>query len=245
MTVAAILGLDTAAGAYLARLLGARGHGVRGTGGPALLERLGIAGDVTIVADVAAAIAGADDVYDLRGDAVATRALLTTINRHRLFVAVDPGDAASIATLAEARAAGRFIATGRVYPHESRLGPGTSPVARIVAAVASARDPAPADLATATDCGWTPEYVDAMWRMLALPAASDLTIASGHVLAGDDVGRVAGACLRRSMSSAAARATVPADYATPLVGGWRAITVGDELVEVLCDGAANWPLVPC
>lgn len=233
---ASILGLDTAAGAYLARLLGARGYAVRGTGGTDLIERLGIDGDVTHddlpVLDV-------DELYDLRGDPGATHALLRDSFPARLFVAVDPGDTALIADLAAARAAGRFVATGRVYAHESRLGPGASPVARIVAAAAAGTDPAPADLASATDCGWTAEYVDAMGRLLQQPVPVDCAIATGRLLAGSDVARVAAAWFRRVAPAAVIpRTAVPGDPAAAAALGWRAVTVGDDLVTVLCEGAA-------
>lgn len=235
---AAILGLDTAAGAYLARLLDARGYAVRGSGGARLLERLGIAGDVTL--DVSPS-GDVDELYDLRGDPAATKALLRDSLRARLFVAVDPGDAAVIADLAAARAGGRFVATGRVYPNESRLGPGTSPVARIVAAAAAATDPDPVDLATATDCGWTPEYVDAMWLMVQRPVPADLAIGSGVALAGSDVARVAATWFGRPLpATVPAPAAVPADPVPAHAAlGWRAVTVGSDLVEVLCEGAAG------
>ena len=231
---ATILGLDTAAGAYLARLLGARGYAVGGTGGPALLARLGIADDVGSDAAPPA------EVYDLRGDAAATLHRIAQPDVARVFVAVDPDDAGLIDALAAARARGRFVATGRVHRHESRLGPGTSPVARIVAAAAAGTAFDPGDLATTTDCGWTPEYVDAMWRMLQRPAPEDLAIATGVALAGVDVARVAAAYFER-----AAPPPVPAIEAA--VGdpgpaqaalGWRAVTTGDDLVTVLCEGAA-------
>ena len=237
MPTATILGLDTAAGAYLARLLGARGYAVRGVGGPELLERIGIGGDVR--RDDIAVLDG-DEIYDLRRDPAATLDLLRSSLRGRVFVDVDPADVALIAHLAAARTVGRFIATGRVHPHESRLGPGTSPVARIVAAAAAGAEPAPTDLASATDCGWTAEYVDAMWRMLQRPAARDLAIATGVVLTGDDVARAAAAWFKRaSPVPAAARAALPADArATYAELGWRAVTTGNDLVEVLCEGAA-------
>lgn len=238
MATAGILGLDTAAGAYLARLLDARGYAVRGTGGGALLDRLGIAGDVTYddrpMGDV-------DELYDLRGDPVATRVLLAEPIRARIFVAVDPGDAAGIAALVAAkRAAGRFVATGRVYPNESRLGPGTSPVARIVAAAAAGIDPDPADVATATDCGWTAEYVDAMRLTLRQPRPGDVTVASGRLLTGADVARVAAAYFKRPAPAAVpVSGGAAGDPGTAAALGWRAITVGDDLVTVLCEGAAG------
>ena len=238
--VAAILGLDTAAGAYLARLLGARGYAVRGSGGAALLERLGIAGDVTRAEDAAVAAIGADEVYDLRGDAVATRALLTSGVR-RLFVAVDPADADAIARLAAARDAGCFVAIGRVFAHESRFGPGTSPVARIVAALAAGETPDAADLASSTDCGWTAEYVDPMWRLLQRPLPEDLAIATGRLLTGAECARVAAAWFKRPAPAAVTAVEgVTGDVAAAKAAlGWSAVTWGDDLVEVLCEGAAS------
>lgn len=238
MTTAAVLGLETAAGAYLARLLGARGMAVRGTGGATLLARLGIAGDVVLAESATAAVLGADLVFDVRGSAAAVVEVLASTRQQRVFVAVDPADTELIATLAAARADGRFVATGRVHPNESRLGPGTSPVARIVAAAAAGNDPDPDDLATTTDCGWTPEYVDAMARMLALTAAADLTIATGRLLTGSEVARVAAAYFGRTTPPAIVTArhdVVP----SPGFPGWRAITIDDDLVTVLCEGAST------
>lgn len=237
-TTASILGLDTAAGAYLARLLGARGYAVRGTGDAGLLKRLGIAGDVTLD-DVA--VVDVDELYDLRGDAAATRALLDSTFRARVFVATAPEDGALIADLAAARAVGRFVATGRVHANESRLGPGTSPVARIVAAAAVGTDPDPVDLATATDCGWTPEYVDPMWRMLQQPKPDDLAIASGIALTGDDVARVAATYFKRPLPAGSPPTAIAPGDPRPAHAalGWRAVTIGTDLVAVLCEGAAS------
>lgn len=238
MTIAAVLGVDTAAGAYLARLLGARGVTVRGTGGAELLDRLGIAGDVVLADSATGAVLGADLMFDVRGSAAAAVELLTSTRHQRVFVAVDPGDSELIATLAAARAEGRYVATGRVYPNESRLGPGTSPVARIVAAAAEGQAPELRDLATTTDCGWTPEYVDAMARMLALPDPSDLTIATGRLLTGADVARIAAAYFGRTAPPAIV--TVRNDLVpSPGVPGWRAITIDGDLVTVLCEGATT------
>jgi len=233
---AAILGLDTAAGAYLARLLGARGYVVRGTGGPELLVRLGVADDVTQADDVAQAIAGANEIYDLRGDVTATADLFALGGTARIFVAVDPEE-----TVAQPQA--RFVAIGVVYPHESRLGPGTSPVARIVAATAAGSEPDPADLATTTDCGWTAEYVDAMWRMLQRPAGEVLVIATGRVVTGVEVARVAAAYFKRAKPVAPAATLAIAVAGHPGAAAaslrWRAVTWGDDLVTVLCEGIAG------
>ncbi len=233
---ATIFGLDTAAGAYLARLLGARGYAVRGTGDLDLVARLGIADDI----DRDDATLAADEIYDLRGDAAAALALVAQPNSARLFIAVDPGDAALIDALAVFRDRGRFVATGRVHPNESRLGPGVSPVARIVAAVAAGGDPDPLDLATATDCGWTPEYVDAMWRMLQRPAPDDLTFATGVAITGSDVARVAAAYFKRPVPAVLPAALAPPVDPRPAQAalGWRAVTTGDDLVTVLCEGVA-------
>jgi GDP-D-mannose dehydratase len=234
---ATIFGLDTAAGAYLARLLGARGYAVRGTGDLDLAARLGIADDMGRD-DTALP---ADEIYDLRGDAAAALALVAQPDSARLFIAVDPGDAALIDALAAFRARGRFVATGRVHANESRLGPGTSPVARIVAAAAAGAEPDPRDLATATDCGWTPEYVDAMWRMLQRPAPADLAIAAGVAITGNDAARVAAAYFKRPepavLPSGAAAVIDPRQAQAAL--GWRAVTTGDDLVTVLCEGVAS------
>ena len=233
---AAILGLDTAGGAYLARLLGARGYVVRGTGGTDLLVRLGVADDVTQSNDVADAIAGANEIYDLRGDVAASADMLALGGTARVFIAAAVG-------IAVARPEGRFVAIGHIYPHESRLGPGTSPVARIVAAIAAGIDPDPADLATATDCGWTAEYVDAMWRILQRPAAEVLEIATGHLLTGEDVARVAAAYFKRpaaeivgSAKTAHGIAGNPGPASSAL--SWRAVTWDEDLVTVLCEGVA-------
>ncbi len=241
MKIAAVLGLDTAAGAYLARLLVARGVAVRGTGGAALLERLDVAREVTRTDAAATASFGADLVFDLRGDAGATRALLAAPPAARVFVAVDPGDGALIADLAAARAAGRFVATSRVFAHESRLGPGTSPIARIIAAVAAGRDPEPIDLASRTDCGWTPEYVDAMARTLQQPRARDVVIASGTELTGLAAAHAAARWFKRPLVLPVL--PDPAPTASPQrpdpALGWHAVTVGTDLVDVLCEGVAG------
>ena len=233
---ATILGLDTAAGAYLARLLGARGYAVRGTGDRGLVARLGIADDI----GVDDPSVPADEIYDLRGDAAAALALVQRPHSARLFVAADPGDAALIDALAAFRDYGRFVATGRVHANELRFGPGTTPVARIVAAVAAGGDADPADLASATDCGWTPEYVDAMWRMLQRPAPEDLAIATGVPITGSDAARVAAAYFKRPPPAAVAAPPALAIDPRPVQAstGWRAVTTGDDLVTVLCEGAA-------
>ncbi len=231
---AAILGVDTALGAYLARLLGARGYDVRSTGGAELLDRLGIAGDVTLTDTPDDAVDGAAEIYDLRYAAAVPAA------DGRLVIAVDPADTRRRAAVAAERAAGRFVAGALIWPHESRFGPGTSPIARIVAATATGAEPAAADLATSTDCGWSAEYVDALWRMAQRPAAAEIVIATGRLLSGLDAARVAATYFKRSPPGDVA---IPAGMAGDPVRAsaaldWRAVTYGSDLVTVLCEGAA-------
>ncbi len=232
---AAILGLDTALGTYLARLLGARGYAVAGTGGAALLDRLGIAADVAIAETAAAAADGADEVYDLR------HAGTVPVAAGRLVVAVDPGDTRRRAALAAERAAGRFVATAVLWPHESRLGPGTSPIARIVAAIAAGRDADPADLATSTDCGWTAEYVDPLWRLLQRPTPGEVAVATGVLLSGSAAAQAAARFFKREAPAAvAAPPGETGDTARASAAlDWRAVTRGEDLVAVLCEGAAG------
>ncbi len=159
----------------------------------------------------------------------------------RIVVAVDPADARRRAALAAERAAGRFIATALVWPHESRLGPGTSPVARIVAAAAAGTDFDPSDLATAIDCGWTAEYVDPLWRLLQRPTAVEIAVATGTLLTGAEAARTAAAYFGRAAPPAVPPPVgEPGDAAHALATlGWRAVTMGDDLVTVLCEGAAG------
>ena len=240
-TRATILGVDTAAGAYLARLLNARGYRLSGTGGPALLAALGVADAVIDAESPAAAIAavGADEVYDLREDAGPIVDLVASGGSARMFVAVTPGDDRVRAAVAAARGQGAWLNAGTVWPHESRLGPGKTPIARIVAAAAAGRDPSAADLATNTDCGWTAEYVDAMWRTLQRPAPVDVTIATGRLLTGSDAALAAATWFKRAVPvPVTASAGTPGDPAVAHALGWRATTWGDDLVAVLCEGAA-------
>ena len=274
---ALILGLDTAAGAYLARLLDARGLRLAGTGGGNLVAGLGIGDKVTRHDRIDAAMLAEvrpDEIYDLRDDATTTAALLRSSGPARVFVASPASDygthsasyADARAAVADARAAGRFVVTGTVFPHESRLGPGTSPVARIAAAAYAGTEPDADDLASVTDCGWTPEYVDAMTRMLQQPEPADFAIATGRKLSGIDAARHAAEYFGRDASRFATTDTIPFDApATPAgtaptgtaganraqaataIGdsspaaaalGWRAVTWGRDLVRVLCEGVA-------
>jgi GDPmannose 4,6-dehydratase len=80
---------------------------------------------------------------------------------------------------------GLHASTGILFNHESPLRPERFVTKKIVAAaVRIARgDPSRLTLGNVTikrDWGWAPEYVDAMWRMLQQPTASDFVIATGE-----------------------------------------------------------------
>ncbi len=228
MPTATIIGLDTPAGAYLARLLRARNYRVSGTAADpdaatAMLAALG-ADEVRMTP----LPERADETYLLDASDAAT------VSAGRVFVALAPGaDAGHVAAL---RADGRFIAGGVVHDHASRLDPGHWALA-ICTAV---RDGVPVDLPAADaprDLGWTPEYVDAMWRLLQAPGAADAHIASGVGLGHADVARYAAEFFKRAIELPAAgpaAAAVPGPV--PEIGGWRAFTHGRELVRTLCEG---------
>lgn len=245
---ALILGVDTADGAYLARLLGARGYRLWGTGGPGLIEELGIAADVVRHNSIGAAVsdARADEVYDLRPlgryRAAATVELLRILGRERLFSAGSSAPDAASAAIAAARANGRFAVTGHLFDRESRLGPGTSPVARIVVAARAGAEPSANDLDTVSDCGWTPEYVDAMWRMLQRAKPADFTISTGRALGGHEVARHAFAYFGRDATRFGGDAMATEAFGDPGPAradlGWRAATWGRDLVRTLCEGLA-------
>ena len=229
MPTATIIGLDTPAGAYLARLLRARNYSVTGTAtdpdaATAMLVVLGADKvRMTLVPEQA------DEAY-LLDDSVDA----TTVSADRIFVALAPG--ANAGHVAALRADGRFVAGGVVHDHASRLDPGHWALA-ICAAV---RDGAPVDLPAPDapcDLGWTPEYVDAMWRLLQAPGPADAYIASGVGLSHGDVSRYAAEYFKRDIglpAPAASAAAVPGPI--PEIGGWRAFTHGRELVRTLCEG---------
>ncbi len=80
---------------------------------------------------------------------------------------------------------GLHASTGVLFNHESPLRPERFVTKKIVAAaVRIARGEASrltlGNVAIKRDWGWAPEYVDAMWRMLQQPTASDFVIATGE-----------------------------------------------------------------
>ncbi|MEY2537213.1 MAG: GDPmannose 4,6-dehydratase [Verrucomicrobiota bacterium] len=79
-----------------------------------------------------------------------------------------------------------FAATGILFNHESALRKQTFLSQKIVqGALRACREPnyklKLGDLDTRIDWGYAPDYVDAMYRILQLPAASDFVVASGEM----------------------------------------------------------------
>lgn len=77
-----------------------------------------------------------------------------------------------------------FACTGILFNHESPLRPERFVTRKIVAAAAriaagSKERLRLGNIDIARDWGWAPEYVEAMWRMLQQPQASDFVIATG------------------------------------------------------------------
>lgn len=273
MPRALILGIGGQDGAYLARLLIARGFAVSGTTRGGDLTRLGelqIASDVRVWPDddIGAVIAAAapEQIFDLRGpapsDAVDTAeatartyALIAASAGTRLLIAGAGTDmafagpfAALKAAIAEiagaARRDGRFVITAHLSEHESRLSQ-RSTAARLIAGVqAIARGTADTltyDAATVHDWGWAPEYVDALASMLAVPVPVDHSVTSGGTMTEHEF--AVAACSYFGVDPAVcgfALATIAATElpVAPPVPGWRAFTVGTDLVETLCEGAA-------
>ncbi|WP_426166377.1 GDP-mannose 4,6-dehydratase [Sandarakinorhabdus sp. DWP1-3-1] len=263
---ALILGVDDHVGAYLARLLDARGvrvTGVKaGVAGPDAIAELGIGAAVALTDDPVAAAAGADVVF-----AVAANGLEAQIDN--ILAAARPGlriahvvdrdrlqrdrDAAARARrIAEARAAdGRPWFNAILHPHDSRLGPTDNLAARITAAAwrASRGEPERLELVESgpQDWGWTPEYVDAVLRLAALPQVRDAAVATGHTLT---TAEFAGHAFEFFGKDAADHVTIlPGTAAEPDTGvaaaalkaatGWSASTWGRDLVRALGEGAAG------
>ena len=239
---ATIIGLDTPAGAYLARLLRARHYTVTGSAADPDLAATMLA---TLGADEIDMRAGAldgpphDEVYVLDGS-VAASACAAAWPQARVFFATGPdGDGATVAK------PDRFVVTGRLYDHASRL---DSPEHWALASVLAVRDfarggilPRFEDPDSARDLGWTPEYVDAMWRMLQAPAPRDQVIATGVALSRRDIAVHAAAYFKVDLGDylpapqpAAVELGDPAPIGRDL--GWRAFTHGRDLVRTLCEG---------
>ncbi len=224
MSSATIIGLDTPAGAYLARLLRARGYRVAGSAtdlsaATAMLAAVG-ADEVTLLPDPFAGPAGAE-VYLLDGMVTLAAAL-----------AAAPG-ARVLTTAAASVPAGRFAVVATLGDHASRLDPPDSPVLATCRAVRDRR-PLPAADPAAHDLGWTPEYVDALWRMLQADAPADAAIRSGEALGQRDIARHAAEYFKVPVDLPPEGSAVATTASGP--PGWRAFTTGRELVRALCEG---------
>jgi GDPmannose 4,6-dehydratase len=84
------------------------------------------------------------------------------------------------------RQKGIFASTGILFNHESPLRKPSFLSQKIVhGALRAERDPAYklvlGDLEARVDWGYAPDYVDAMYRILQLPEASDFVVASGEL----------------------------------------------------------------
>ncbi len=256
---ALITGIDGAVGAYLARLLDARGVQVLGVGGSAALMPLGIADSVTMIdaADVTAFVSdgGAATVFAIAGDdpalAEAVLAAAAAAAGTRLCHITDlaslavPQVRAMVARVAAWRGQGRLATNALLGAHDSRLGAHDTLPARIIRAVAR-QEPLEITESGPVDWGWTPEYVDAVIRLAALETPADLIIGSGHTLTSAEIAHHALAYFKTPDSSLI---TIrPGDSAPPApinvtalktATGWSASTWGHDLVRALCEGAAD------
>jgi GDP-D-mannose dehydratase len=213
---AIILGANGAVGAYLARLLQARGAAIHAVDNPAdatdglgglgigdTINRVGAADAARLAADLAdATVFAINDgsaaqsalVADvLAAAAAAPRApAIAHIVDHDVL-RLDPALLAQARTVAGYRRdAGRRAVNAILSPHDSRLGRPDSLPARIaLAALRAAQDGSPEALVITDpgprDWGWTAEYVDAIARLAALPRPVDLAIGSGHHLTAADM----------------------------------------------------------
>lgn len=80
---------------------------------------------------------------------------------------------------------GLFACTGILFNHESPLRPPRFVTRKIVQAAVRISKGSPeklilGDMGIQRDWGWSPDYVDAMWRMLQLDAPEDFVIATGE-----------------------------------------------------------------
>ena len=298
MTTSLILGVAGGEGAYLSRLLQARGHQVwattpnPATDDLAALDDLGVRADIKLLelrsgGDLPVLLADmrADEIYDLRptfgGDPeglaedcrrvlgalpASTRAFIAgsgeaygdtggvaATESTRFAPATDAGTAtaAIVGLVEQARGDGRFAVTGLQFDHASRFGPRGGRAMEIIAAVhaISSGETDTLELDDADDeldWGWTPEYVDAMRRMLAANEPHDRIIATGtrlsvRAFAGHalDYFRVDGERLVTDpLHTRAIRTRLGDPAAINRDTGWRAYTHGRDLVDTLCEGYA-------
>jgi hypothetical protein len=203
---ALILGAESATGAYLARLLEARGRELfispGGSAGVAAL--MGPDAKLTPVPpqDVEALVKTLDNgtLFALNdgseAQAARVEAAITAAPEALTILHVVDNDVLrrSPLLLAEAkriaalrRDGGRKAANAILHAHDSRLGPADALPARIIAAAWAAGQDAPQPLLQIPetgprDWGWTAEYVDAVARIAGLDRPVDFAIGSGHTL---------------------------------------------------------------
>ena len=267
MQASLILGGNGPVGGYLARLLQARGQRVACVADAAVttpdaLTALGIAGEIEAIdaADARRFVASGDvgTVFAVGSDDDILSAIAASARPPRFINIVD---AAALRTSPAPRALANRVADLRrdhglhaanaiLHRHDSRLGGLDSMPAQVTLhAWRVARGLATGTLELpetgALDWGWTPEYVDAVARLAALPQPIDIEIASGHRLTTADFVRDAFGFFR----------TDPADHVRLLPGaatgdaidpastkaatGWSASTYGRDLVRALAEGAAE------
>jgi GDPmannose 4,6-dehydratase len=235
MARAYIYGIGTASGAYLARLLLARGYEVAGSGAPDGAWRLTSLGIADQLVDTRPAVA--DEIYVIEP----TGFELQATAQARLCLVGD------VAAAEAARSAGRFATSAQLFDNDSRLSDAASPAMQIIAQVHAARTSGAAIVLNAPaklrDWGWTPEYVDAMWRILQQPEPRDYVVATGTTLSEAAFARHACEYFSVDIALAPADFSVPAGSladATPAAAdlGWRAYTHGRDLVRTLCEGYA-------
>lgn len=94
------------------------------------------------------------------------------------------------------KAYGLYAATGILFNHESPLRPERFVTKKIVATVCRIANGSDEKLELGNidirrDWGWAPEYVDAMWRMLAIDDPEDFIIATGETQSLRDFLRIA------------------------------------------------------
>jgi GDPmannose 4,6-dehydratase len=171
--------------------------------------------------------------------------------------------ASAVDAVAQAREQyGLFAVAGLLFSHESRFAPRSTPIQRIIAAAhsasvaRSAADNLPKLVVThadlARDCGWAPEYVDAMTRTLALPKAGDHRIATGKLLSISEILQFSFDYFGLDWTDHVRLDPRPLPSGVPalIVGdplpalaqlGWRAHTWGRDLIDTLCEGYAAQP----
>jgi len=125
--------------------------------------------------------AGSGEIF---GDTMSERATETTTYKPRSPYAVAKAAATwEVAVYRESY--GLFACSGILFNHESPLRPARYVTKKIVAAACriakgSNEKLSLGNIEISRDWGWAPEYVDAMWRMMAQDQADDFVIATGR-----------------------------------------------------------------